>query len=193
VQRFSKATPHVPRIQIVGNHGRHRTLRGFATGRPNPRSPRRGPITPSRPPVKKISVLGGHRFNSTSGEVIYYASALRSVIGADGSLSAWSTEPSFQSGRSGASAARVGDCLFLTGGSASGNYCADTQSARIQRDGAYLVLVDQPEPPRDSSVQPFSARRHDELRKLSERSREGHPDWEGHGLSRYGRIHESWR
>lgn len=57
------------------------------------------------------------------------------MIGTDGSLGAWSVEPSFQSGRSGASAARLGDCLYLTGGSASGSYFADTQYARIQSDG----------------------------------------------------------
>lgn len=86
-----------------------------------------------------IFVLGGYRFDAASGQVIYYNSVLRSVIQSDGTLSSWSVEPSFRSARSGASAVRVGPCLFVNGGSSFSNgqphYESDTQYARITSDG----------------------------------------------------------
>ena len=86
-----------------------------------------------------IYVLGGFRFDSSTSQVIYYDSVLRSVIGADGKLGPWAREASFKNGRSGAGTVRIGGCMFLTGGSSSTptalTYYDDTQSAKIGADG----------------------------------------------------------
>lgn len=86
-----------------------------------------------------IYVLGGYRFDASTGNVIYYDSVVRSTIGADGRLSAWAPEAPFKSARSGAAAVTVGQCMFLSGGSSSTatslTYYDDTQSARIDANG----------------------------------------------------------
>jgi hypothetical protein len=86
-----------------------------------------------------IYVLGGFRFDASTGQVTYYDSVVRSTIGADGHLSAWTPEPSFKNPRSGAAAVTVGNCLFLAGGSSSTStsslYYDDVQFARIGNDG----------------------------------------------------------
>lgn len=86
-----------------------------------------------------IYVLGGFRFDAASSQVIYYDTVVRSTIGADGRLSAWTGEPSFKSGRSGAAATKVGKCLFLAGGGSSTptavTYYDDIQYSRIGSDG----------------------------------------------------------
>lgn len=86
-----------------------------------------------------IYVLGGYRFDAASGQVIYYDSVVRSTIGANGRLSAWTVEPPFKNARSGGSAVSAGKCLFLAGGSSSTPssvaYYDDIQYARIQSDG----------------------------------------------------------
>lgn len=85
-----------------------------------------------------LYVLGGYRFDSATSKIIYYNSVLRSTIGSDGRLSAWTPEAAFVNGRGGAGAAVVGQCLFVSGGSSSGtsvNYYSDIQSARIGTDG----------------------------------------------------------
>lgn len=87
----------------------------------------------------QIYVLGGYRFDASSGQVIYYDSVVRSTIGANGHLSAWTPETSFKGARSGASAVKAGRCLFLAGGSSSTTtgltYYDDLQFARIGSDG----------------------------------------------------------
>ena len=55
-----------------------------------------------------IYVLGGFRVEASTSQVIYYDSVVRSTIGADGRLAAWTAEPSFKSARSGAAATAVG-------------------------------------------------------------------------------------
>lgn len=86
-----------------------------------------------------IYVLGGFRFDAATKQVIYYDSVVRSTIGADGRLSAWTAEQSFKSGRSGAGATRVGKCLFIAGGGSSTptaeTYYDDIQYSRIRSDG----------------------------------------------------------
>ena len=86
-----------------------------------------------------VYVLGGFRFDAATNKVIYYDSVVRSTIGSDGHLSAWTAEPSFKSARAGAGVARTGKCLFLSGGSSSSStsfdYFADVQYARIGSDG----------------------------------------------------------
>src|SRR5260221_4184358 len=86
-----------------------------------------------------VYVLGGFRFDAATNKVIYYDSVVRSTIGSDGHLSAWTAEPSFKSARAGAGVARPGKCLFLSRGSfsrsASFDYFADVQYARIGSDG----------------------------------------------------------
>jgi hypothetical protein len=86
-----------------------------------------------------IYVLGGFRFDASTNQVIYYDSVLQSFIGADGKLGPWTVDVSFNNGRSGAGAVRVGSCMFLAGGSSSTpallTYYDDTQSARIGTDG----------------------------------------------------------
>jgi hypothetical protein len=86
-----------------------------------------------------IYVLGGFRFDAATSQVFYYDSVVRSTIGADGRLSAWTPEPSFKNGRSGAAAAKVGKCLFLAAGSSSTptslTYYDDIQYSRIGSDG----------------------------------------------------------
>jgi hypothetical protein len=88
----------------------------------------------------QIYVLGGYRFEASTNQVIYYDSVVRSTIGTDGRLAAWTTEPSFKSARSGAAATAVGGCLFLAGGTSSTlsspvTYFDDIQYARIGHDG----------------------------------------------------------
>jgi hypothetical protein len=86
-----------------------------------------------------IYVLGGLSFERSTNQVIYYDSVVQSTIGADGHLTAWASEPSFKSGRSGAAADTAGSCLFLAGGSSSTatyqTYYDDVQYARIEKDG----------------------------------------------------------
>ncbi|HKY43446.1 MAG TPA: kelch repeat-containing protein [Pyrinomonadaceae bacterium] len=86
-----------------------------------------------------VYVLGGFRFDAASSKVIYYDSVVRSTIGGDGHLSAWTAEPSFKNGRGGAGAAAIGQCLFVSGGSSSSaasvNYYDDIQYARIGGGG----------------------------------------------------------
>lgn len=88
---------------------------------------------------KYVYVLGGFRFDAATSKVIYYDSVVRSTIGSDGHLSAWTPEPSFKSGRSGAGATVIGKCLFVSGGSSSTatsvDYYSDIQYARIGSDG----------------------------------------------------------
>lgn len=88
---------------------------------------------------KQIYVAGGYQFDASSGVVTYYDSVRRSTIGANGRLGPWTAEPSFQNARAGAATARVGNCLFLAGGSSSTpsslTYYDDVQYARIQADG----------------------------------------------------------
>jgi hypothetical protein len=88
---------------------------------------------------RQIYVLGGFRFDASTGQVIYYDSVVRSTIADDGRLSAWTAEPSFRSGRAGASAVKVGNCLLLSAGSSSTatsvTYYDDIQYARIESDG----------------------------------------------------------
>ena len=64
---------------------------------------------------------------------------VRSTIGADDRLSAWTAEPSFKSARSGSAAAKVGKCIFLAGGGSSTatsvTYYDDIQYSRIGSDG----------------------------------------------------------
>jgi hypothetical protein len=95
-----------------------------------------------------IYVLGGFRFDSSTNQVIYYDSVLRSVVGSDGKLGPWINEASFNNGRSGAGAVRVGSCMFLTGGSSSTpsslTYYDDTQSARIGADGTLSPWIVSP-------------------------------------------------
>ena len=87
----------------------------------------------------QIYVLGGFRFDASSGQFIYYDTVLRSTIGGDGHLSVWTPEPSFKSARSGAAAVVVGSCLVLAGGSqtisSSSPYFDDVQYSRITPDG----------------------------------------------------------
>src|SRR5579872_6315372 len=54
---------------------------------------------------KNIFVLGGFRYDSASGKVIYYDSVASSAIGADGHLSPWKAEPPFKTARSGTAVA----------------------------------------------------------------------------------------
>lgn len=86
-----------------------------------------------------IYVLGGYRFDSSTGKVIYYDTVLRSEFGTDGKLGPWTTEASFSHGRSGTAALRAGQCMFLVGGSSSTStgvsYYDDTQSSRMGADG----------------------------------------------------------
>jgi hypothetical protein len=84
-------------------------------------------------------VLGGFRFDASSGDVTYYDSVVQSRIGSDGHLSLWTAEPSFKNARSGAAAIPVGSCLFLTGGGSSTPTSLtcydDVQYAQIDNDG----------------------------------------------------------
>lgn len=86
-----------------------------------------------------VYVLGGYRFDATAGKVIYYDSVVRSTIGSNGHLSAWTAESPFSNGRAGAGATVVGQCLIVSGGSSSSatavRYFDDIQSARIGSDG----------------------------------------------------------
>lgn len=86
-----------------------------------------------------IYVLGGYRFDAASGNVIYYNSVVRSIIGANGRLSPWAPETAFTNARSGAGAVRTGNCMFLAGGSSSTpkslTYYDDTQSAKVDASG----------------------------------------------------------
>lgn len=86
-----------------------------------------------------IYVLGGFRYDAASGTVIYYNRVVRSTIGANGRLSAWTPETSFTNARSGAGAVRVGNCMILAGGSSSTTtsqtYYDDTQSAKVDGSG----------------------------------------------------------
>jgi len=58
-------------------------------------------------PAWTSSCFPSFRFDAPMGRAIYYDSVVRSTIDADGRLSAWTAEPPFKSGRSGAAAARV--------------------------------------------------------------------------------------
>ena len=86
-----------------------------------------------------IYVLGGFRFDASTSQVIYYDSVMRSAIGTDGHLGAWTTQPSFKTARSGEAVLSLGNCLFLAGGSSSSpttlNYYDDVQSASIAAGG----------------------------------------------------------
>jgi hypothetical protein len=86
-----------------------------------------------------IYVLGGFRFDAATSRVIYYDSVVRSAVGANGHLGAWTAETPFKTARSGAAALSVGKCLFLSGGSSSTStslsYYDDIQYARIGDDG----------------------------------------------------------
>jgi hypothetical protein len=86
-----------------------------------------------------IYVLGGYRYDAATNQALYYDKVLRARMGADGVISAWTSEPSFRTGRSGLGAARLGKCLFINGGSYSINsmpaYADDTQYATIAPDG----------------------------------------------------------
>jgi N-acetylneuraminic acid mutarotase len=96
----------------------------------------------------QIYVLGGYRVDTAKGQIDYYDSVIRSSVGADGYLSAWSYEPAMNNARAGAAAAAVGDCLFLTGGSSSTSssltYYDDVQSAHIRKDGRLSPWVTSP-------------------------------------------------
>jgi hypothetical protein len=95
-----------------------------------------------------VYVLGGYRFDASTGQVVYYDSVVRASIGADGHLSAWAAEPSFAGARSGAAAVAVGDCVFLSGGSASTptslQYYGDLQAAQIGADGGLSAWTTSP-------------------------------------------------
>jgi Kelch motif len=95
-----------------------------------------------------VHVLGGYRYDALSGQVIYYDSALRSVIRPDGSLGPWSVEAPFRSARSGAAATRSGECIFLNGGSSFRNgqahYEADTQYAHLTPDNRIIAWSTSP-------------------------------------------------
>jgi hypothetical protein len=86
-----------------------------------------------------VYVLGGYRFDATTSQLVYYDAVLRAKLGADGVIAAWTPEPSFQTGRSGLGAVRLGKCLFMNGGSystgTSFSYADDTQSAAVAADG----------------------------------------------------------
>lgn len=86
-----------------------------------------------------VYVLGGFRYDASTGQVTYYDSVVLSTIDADGRLSAWNVEPAFRSARSGAAATAIGGCLFLAGGSSSTpsslSYFDDVQYAKIDTDG----------------------------------------------------------
>jgi hypothetical protein len=96
----------------------------------------------------QIYVLGGFRYEASTRQVVYYDSVLRSSVGLDGHLSAWTVEPSFAGARSGAAVAVAGDCLFLSGGSSSNEtaltYYGDLQAARIQSDGRVSAWTTSP-------------------------------------------------
>lgn len=85
-------------------------------------------------------VLGGYRFDASTGQVTYYDSVLSSTIDAKGRLSAWKTETPFKNGRSGTSAVKAGKCLFMAGGGSStttsSTYYDDVQYAQIANDGS---------------------------------------------------------
>ncbi len=66
-----------------------------------------------------IYVLCGYRFDATTSHVIYYNGVMRSMIRADGHLSPWTAEESFNSARSGSAGVKVGKCIFLSGGTSS--------------------------------------------------------------------------
>jgi len=86
-----------------------------------------------------VYVLGGYRFDPTTNQVIYYDSVVRSTMGSNGHLSAWTAEPPFKSGRAGVGATVVGQCLVVSGGSSStatsATYYDDIQYARIGSNG----------------------------------------------------------
>lgn len=88
---------------------------------------------------ENIYVLGGYNFDATTNQLTYFDAVLRGKIGADGVIAAWTPQPSFQTGRSGLGAVRLGKCLFVNGGSYSVNfapvYADDTQYASIAADG----------------------------------------------------------
>jgi hypothetical protein len=95
-----------------------------------------------------LYVLGGYRFDSSTMQITYYDSVMRSTINSDGHLTAWVPEPSFKNGRSGAAATTVGNCLFLSGGSSSTStsvvYDDDVQYARIESDGRLSGWITSP-------------------------------------------------
>jgi hypothetical protein len=111
----------------------------FCAWQPEPQLPEARTYHAVATSVDSIYVLGGFRFDAATSQVIYYDSVVRSKIGADGRLSAWTVEPPFRNARSGAAAVKVGQCLFLSGGSSSTptslNYYDDIQYARIESDG----------------------------------------------------------
>ncbi len=86
-----------------------------------------------------VFLLGGFRYDSTTNQVKYYDTALRSDLSPDGHLGNWISEALFTNGRSGAAAATAGQCLFLSGGSSSTptdlRYYDDVQYARIDANG----------------------------------------------------------
>jgi hypothetical protein len=87
----------------------------------------------------RIYVLGGLRYDSKTGAVIYYDSTVSAAMGPDGRLGSWVAEPSFSGGRSGAASTASDSCIFLVGGSSSsGNsvkYFDDLQYAHILGNG----------------------------------------------------------
>lgn len=95
-----------------------------------------------------IYVLGGFRYDASTKQVVYYDTVVKSDVGPDGKLGSWTAESSFNEGRSGAGAVRIGSCIFLAGGSSSTptalTYYDDVQSARIGTDGKLSAWITSP-------------------------------------------------
>jgi hypothetical protein len=100
------------------------------------------------PSMGNIYVLGGYRYDMTAKQLIYYNTVLRGTIGTDGAISTWVSEAPFQIGRSGLGAVRLGQCLYINGGSYLANnapaYADDTQFASIAKSGTIGVWQTSP-------------------------------------------------